>query len=63
MGGGRVSRSDETRTAPDARYRPAGPGMAITWRCNRCQQPRPVLGSRGVGIRRLCAMCVKGRAE
>lgn len=57
-----MTRSDESRRAPDVPYRHAGPGLLPTWQCMGCGQKRVVLGARGVGVRRRCAVCVKGAA-
>lgn len=56
-----MTRSDDSRRGADVPYRPAGPGMLPTWHCLGCNQKRVVLGSRGVGVRKRCAVCVQKR--
>jgi len=42
-------------TATQVKY---GGGVATTWRCLGCGIGRPLLGSRGAGVRKRCAACV-----
>lgn len=53
--------TDRIRTAPDVRFRSAGVGMVITFRCMGCHQIRSTAGSRGLGIAKRCAGCVASR--
>ena len=39
----------------------AGAGVPMRWRCLHCSQVRDILGSRGAGIRKKCAVCVAKR--
>ena len=48
--------TDKTMT-----QRVAGPGVAMRWKCLHCEQVRDYLGSRGVGIKKRCAVCVAKR--
>lgn len=41
-----------------ATQRSQGPGMNTQWLCNGCHTKRAQLGSRGMGFRKLCAVCV-----
>ena len=38
-----------------------GGGLAMRWKCMGCNQVRDILGSRGVGARKVCAVCVAKR--
>lgn len=35
-----------------------GPGVALRWSCMGCSKPRDPAGSKGVGLRRRCAVCL-----
>lgn len=50
--------SDRIRTAPDVPFRQVGIGLRPLWRCMGCDQNRPSEGSRGLGVKRRCAVCV-----
>lgn len=54
---------DKARHSADVSYRPVGMGMAITWQCFGCNQPRNPLGSKGAGVHKRCGVCVAARAE
>lgn len=55
--------TDKIRTAPDVRWRTVGTGMCPTWRCMGCDKFRVSTGSRGVGVKRRCAVCVAEKAK
>jgi hypothetical protein len=38
-----------------------GGGMSITWQCMGCHQKRSTTGTKGTGLRKLCAVCVAAR--
>ena len=38
-----------------------GGGLAMRWKCMGCNQVRDTLGSRGAGVRKVCAVCVAKR--
>lgn len=55
--------SDDTRTAKDVPFKPAGPGLYATFLCIRCHKSRLVLGSRQRRGLRVCGVCVqRGKA-
>lgn len=56
-----MTRSDDSKKPTDVPFVPAGPGMVHAFRCMGCGQKRVVLGARGVGVRRRCAVCVRQR--
>jgi predicted SprT family Zn-dependent metalloprotease len=55
---------DDTKSARDVRFRMAGIGMAHTFKCGRCEQPRSTQGrklEKVKGLRQyVCQGCVKG---
>ncbi len=54
--------SDNTyRTKPDVKFRPAGTGVPYAWLCLGCNKPRSMLGRRGVGVKKRCAVCVAAK--
>ena len=44
-----------------AQVRANGGGLAMRWKCMGCNQIRDILGSRGAGARKVCAVCVAKR--
>ena len=44
-----------------AQQRIAGAGVPMRWRCMGCSQIRDLTGSRGVGVRKVCGVCVAKR--
>lgn len=44
-----------------AQVRANGGGLAMRWKCMGCNQVRDTLGSRGAGVRKVCAQCVAKR--
>lgn len=55
--------SDVHNTPADRPNKVAGPGMSLRMRCLGCDQSRSTEGSKGRGILRRCAECVRKREQ
>jgi hypothetical protein len=54
---------DDRQPPRDRAFTLPGTGLPTTWYCMGCSTPRPVAGSRGVGIFRRCVHCVAKRQQ
>ncbi len=55
---------DSNSRRNDARWRSAGIGLGMGWRCMGCNVSRSsTLGSKGSGINKRCSFCVAAKAK
>lgn len=58
-----MSSDDSTRSGNDSKFKAPGPGLPFNWLCMGCNKPRSMVGRRGVGVRKRCAVCVAGKKQ